>query len=77
MSEEERNKKIEALGKMFSTKDELKLSGEKKPVKKTNTDNSTPDPEDNEANRDLNLLEDEISFDIEKKTKNKKKEDIK
>lgn len=61
MSNDEKNKKIEALEKMFAPKDEFKPSTDKKVVKKV--PDTTPEPEA----RDIELQNDVILPDLEPK----------
>ncbi|MFN8576279.1 MAG: hypothetical protein U0354_05435 [Candidatus Sericytochromatia bacterium] len=65
MSNDEKNKKIEALEKMFGTKDELKLSGDKPNVKKQQ---EIPPPE-TEQPKELELKEE---FKLPEQPKEKK-----
>lgn len=66
MSNDEKNKKIEALEKMFAPKDELKLSGEKKNVKKQQDF-------DVKEEKEIELKDDLILPEPEKKVKEEKK----
>ncbi len=64
MSDDEKSKKIESLEKMFGTKDELKISGEKKIIKKEPVIAETP-------NKEIELQEG-LFPDLEEKPKPKK-----
>lgn len=55
MSNDEKNKKIEALEKMFAPKDEFKPSSDKKVVKKAPDVISEPEPRDIELKNDVRL----------------------
>ena len=68
MSNEEKDKKIEALEKIFANKDELKLSADKKNVKKA----QSIDPPEVETDKVKELKNDVILPDKEEKIKEKK-----